>query len=853
MDEVRHRSLVLYNKMLKCMSDKRYFTLANEHHRGMHVEKEQGETINDRNDRAIRNVAIWMQKHVNDLGLNIQVVFLTDDAENKRKALEKGLIATSVRDYVETVENLPELADMLYNEDSFEKNDDKAVFEFDNHVSLEAAMQGIQSKRYYQGTLSISMYNPHEGSIFVDSEGLGFSSVVIKGLKNLNRSIQGDSVAVEILPREMWSSSLNDIIAETEDQLDDENKQDEMAVDLENVVPCGRVVAIIKRPWRTYCGSIDPNYANSLYVMVNPMDKRVPRIRIRTKQAQSLLNQRILVAIDKWDINSKYPSGHFVRKLGVAGDRQTETEAILIENDVPFDEFTQSVLDCLPSKDWIVTDVDLPNRMDLRHLDVCSIDPPGCTDIDDALHCVPLPNGNFQVGVHIADVTHFVKPNTPMDTEAAHRSTTVYLVDRRIDMLPSLLGTNLCSLHSNVDRLAFSCIWELNPNGEILNTKFTKSIIRSKESFTYDQAQKRIDDVNLNDSLTISMRALNQLAKKIRKRRMDQGALTLASPEVRFSLENESQDPVDVELKELKDTNALVEEFMLLANVSVAKKIFESFPDVAVLRKHPRPSHENFDVLKQALNVYGFSLDCSTSKSLSDSLDNINLDSDPYFNKIVRIMTTRCMMQAVYFCSGTTAPSDFWHYGLAMDIYTHFTSPIRRYADVLVHRLLAVAIGYETMPPNVAFLKKDLVSDQCDVMNHRHRMAQMASRASIEFFTRLYLKDKEFESEDAYIIKIVKNGFVALVPKYGIEGMIFLSEQGKNTLPNHLKYDPEHLCIYPSDSSINDPRCLKIFGKVKVSLQVINENDQRASLTRKKLGMTLIEPCLDQRKRSLSL
>lgn len=313
-------------------------------------------------------------------------------------------------------------------------------------------------------------------------------------------------------------------------------------------------------------------------------------------------------------------------------------------------------------------------------MNVCSIDPPGCTDIDDALHVRTLPNGNYEIGVHIADVTYFVKYGMPMDTEAAARGTSVYLVDKRIDMLPSLLGTNLCSLRSNVDRLAFSCIWEMNEDAEIVDVKFTKSIIRSKFSFTYEEAQTRIDDERMQDDVTKGIRVLNKFAKILRQRRMDAGALTLSSPEVRFRLENDSQDPVDVEMKGLKETNALVEEFMLLANISVAKTIYAKFPSSAMLRRHAPPPTNNFDQLRKTLAEKGFTLETDSSKALADSLDRAVLPDDPYFNNLVRIMTTRCMMQAQYFCSGTEAESDFLHYGLASPIYTHFTSPIRRYA-----------------------------------------------------------------------------------------------------------------------------------------------------------------------------
>ncbi|RKO83334.1 hypothetical protein BDK51DRAFT_5378, partial [Blyttiomyces helicus] len=391
----------------------------------------------------------------------------------------------------------------------------------------------------------------------------------------------------------------------------------------------------------------------------------------------------------------RYPSGHYVRTLGEVGDRATETEVLLLEHDVPFAPFSPQVLSFLPVEGdkWIVLDEHLAGRTDFRHLDVCSIDPPGCTDIDDALHARKLENGNYEVGVHIADVSHFVKPENAMDLEAQRRGTTVYLVDKRIDMLPGLLGTNLCSLRSDIDRLSFSCIWEITPDADIIDCKYTKSVIRSKASFTYDEAQARLDDPTKKDPVSLGIKALDALAKKLRAKRIKNGALTLASPEVRFKMETDSQDPVDVEMKELKDTNALVEEFMLLANIFVAKKIHASFGESSMLRRHPKPPPSSFEGLQKAVGELGITIDATSSKALADSLDKAV--DDPYFNKLIRIMTTRCMMQAQYFCSGTLPEPEFWHYGLATDIYTHFTSPIRRYADLVVHRLLAAAIGYE--------------------------------------------------------------------------------------------------------------------------------------------------------------
>ncbi|KAJ2609274.1 exosome catalytic subunit dis3, partial [Coemansia sp. RSA 1285] len=616
--------------------------------------------------------------------------------------------------------------------------------------------------------------------------------------------------------------------------------------------PTGRVVGVVRRNWRSYCAFLDPNFKQRgtrasnapISVSVLAMDRRIPKIKIRTRQLNVLAGQRFVVAIDSWPKESRYPLGHFVRALGSAGDKGTETEVLLLEHDVPFQPFTQNVrADLPPEGDKWLFDPDRDQltsgrRRDLRHIDACSIDPPGCTDIDDALHAFELPNGNFQVGVHIADVTNFVKPGTAMDKEAAYRSTTVYLVDKRIDMLPELLGTNLCSLMSKVDRLAFSCIWEVDPEANIVSATFHKSVIHSKASLTYEEAQNRIDDPSMNDSITNSIRLLNTLAKSLRKRRMEAGALTLSSPEVRFRLENDSQDPVDVEMKALKETNALVEEFMLLANISVAQKIYEHFPDSALLRRHPEPPAQNFDNLQHALKPLDIQLETGSSLALARSLDRAVLPTDPYFNNLLRILTTRCMMQAQYFCSGLYTPEDFRHYGLATPIYTHFTSPIRRYADVMVHRLLHASIDRDAAAYGSELTDKTKMSEQCDVLNHRHRMAQQAGRSSVELYTNLFFKGKTVE-EPGYVTQILQNGFSVLIPSYGIEGIVYTTSKDADNVASVMEYEKESHTLV----SLDKTSTVALFQRVRVVLQVDDTPvSANVSSMRRKLSLQLVEP-----------
>ena len=575
------------------------------------------------------------------------------------------------------------------------------------------------------------------------------------------------------------------------------------------------------RKYRAYVGSIDRTAVREDAPIQNllffPMDRRIPRIRIRTRQAANLVGKRILVCIDGWGRGEKNPSGHFVKDLGMAGDRATEIAAILLEHDVSTLPFTPAQLAELPKEgeNWEVREEFLKGRADFRHLDVCSIDPPGCTDIDDALHARTLPDGLIEVGVHIADVTHFVQPNGALDKEASCRATTVYLVDRRIDMLPGLLGSNLCSLQGGKERLTFSVIWKMDPaTAEIKECSFARSVIKSRAAMTYDQAQERLDrgSVDSEDAVTKSIHLLAGLACKLKAKRIEGGALTLASPEVRFNLDTTTANPVDVQVKEMKEANSLVEEFMLLANISVAEKLLEAFPDTALLRRHPTPPVEAFNGLNKALAAFNLSLDPSDSKSLAESLDKAVIPGDDFFNRLVRIMTTRCMYQAQYFAAGTLDKPLYWHYGLACPLYTHFTSPIRRYADVLVHRLLAVAIDAPGAASVGYAADKTVLSDVCDNLNYRNRMAQQAQRSSIDLFTILFFRGKQVR-EDAYVIRIMKSSLVVLVPKYGMECVVEVNDLDR------LQFDADRIAFVEKDAPENV--VYKLFQHIHIQISVL--------------------------------
>lgn len=765
-------------------------------------------------------------------------------------------------DFVSGLENADELLDMISAaQDQREVRSKKNEVFYPEHYTISKMMTGVKAGTMHQGIFNVSPYNYLEGSVHVAAFD---KSLLVLGRENGNRAVSGDVVVVEVLPQDQWKAPSTKIIEE-----ETVNKNDNPDIeDGENVVsererralqeevkrahgqssegrpqPTARVVGIVKRNWRQYVGHIDRDSVRSTsksarqqqMVFLIPMDKRIPKIRIRTRQAGELLGQRVLATIDSWERDSRYPVGHFVRSLGELESKGAETEALLLEWDVQYKPFPKTVLDCLPIEghDWKVPaspeDPGWIGRRDLRELLVCSIDPPGCVDIDDALHARKLPNGNFEVGVHIADVSHFVKPNNAMDKEASQRGTTVYLVDKRIDMLPMLLGTDLCSLKPYVERYAFSVLWEITPDADIVSSQFTKSVIRSREAFSYEQAQIRIDDKSQQDDLTSGMRTLLMLSKKLKQKRYDAGALNLASPEVKVQTESETSDPVDVQTKKLLDTNSLVEEFMLLANTSVAAKNYEAFPQTALLRRHAAPPKTNFEELANQLKVKkGLELRTDSSKALADSLDTCVDPQEPFFNTLVRIMATRCMMSAEYFCAGTQAYPEFRHYGLASEIYTHFTSPIRRYADLEAHRQLAAAIDYEPLDPSLQ--SKAKLEAVCKNINVRHRNAQMAGRASIEYYVGQALKGKDI-TEEGFVMKIFSNGFVVFVPRFGIESLIRLRDLASPE--PEAEFDAETYVLRVKGTV---GRSVELFEKVMVRIT----DEVEASTGKRKVRLTLV-------------
>ena len=883
-NEVRNRSLPLFNRLRALMNDpdRKFWQFFNDFHSGSSVVRDAHEAPNDRNDRAIRAGAAWYAEHLAQAHSGLSVVLVSDDVDNVHKARTQGLTACSVREYIGGFANAAQLQDLLSARELDQEKHPELTRQaqvYEPYWDAAALEAGSRAGTLHKGFFNANAYNYLEGTVRTDSTA---KPILLQGREAMNRAVDGDVVYVALLPESEWKGATDAVLdSETAQRNDDAREDDDddeeaaSAPDVEapadggKTQPTGRVVGIARRNWRSYVAHIDATSVNEgalaslgpQTVFATPVDRKIPRIKIRTRQVGELLGQKILVTMDEWRASSRYPEGHFVRALGAAESKEAEQESLLLEYDVPYRPFSKAILDCLPPEGdhWVVPphSDDSPawrNREDLRAEQICSIDPPGCQDIDDALHAKELPNGNIQVGVHIADVSYFVRPDTPMDAEAASRGTTVYLVDKRIDMLPHLLGTNLCSLRPFVERLAFSTIWEMTPTADVVSVRFTKSVIASKEAFTYEAAQRRKDDARLSDPITKSIRLLNKLAIQLKQRRMAAGALNLASPEVRIHMAStESSGPIDVEQKELFETNSLVEEFMLLANTSCAQRIYEAYPTTAVLRRHAPPPEDNFETLKDILKKRrGMELDTSSSGALAASLDRCVDARDPTFNTLVRILATRCMLAAEYFCTGSVARNAFGHYGLAMGMYTHFTSPIRRYADILAHRQLAAAIGYEPLPASL--YSKHYVEDVLGVVNKRHRAGQLAGRASVEFYVGLAIMARNAERgadatevgkavvpsqaggrgllrADAYVVRTFRNGLAVFVSQYGLEGLI--------TFPQDCAFDAEtyQVTIPAGVSGLGRDVTLGIFDRCQVEIGV--EKDRSTKRGRVKMALVL--------------
>ncbi|XP_067827366.1 DIS3-like exonuclease 1 isoform X1 [Heptranchias perlo] len=807
-----------YNKLRNLLKDARHECVMffNEFQLYSYVPREQGEPLEKWQTRCIYYATVWYYNHLAGL---MPVVMVTEDVEAIQKygSETDGVFVVSFKSYLENfwpdLEAVHELYESIVQsrKERESENQEKNGKEYAEHLPLEILEAGIKSGRYIQGVLNV---NKHRSQLeaFVRIQGLTNkrseleNDMLICGTKARNRAVQGDVVAVELLPRNEWKGRVSVLCEnEPEEKTIEETESEPMAT--------GKIVGIIQRNWRDYVVSFPPKEdiqsqgKNVRKILVTPWDYRIPKIRISTQQAESLKDCRIIVRIDSWDSTSLYPNGHFVKVLGRAGDLETEIAAILVENSVSVSPFSEAQVHEMPvntpENPWKIDKEEQARRVDLRntHL-VFSIDPKGCEDVDDALSVRRLANENLELGVHIADVTHFVKLNSYTDLEARSRATTCYLADRRYDMLPTVLSADLCSLLGGADRYALSVLWELDKtNYEVLKVWFGRTIIRSAYMMFYEAAQALLDgnlsvmdDISelkgldekdkcrkLND-LIWAVEKLTEIARHVRAKRDLGGALELEGIELLVQLD-EKKNISDLVPKQPLEVHETVAECMILANHWVAKKITESSPHQALLRRHPPPQQEFFAGLVECAKAKGFQIDTRSNKALADSLDMAEDPDDVLVNKLLRSMATQAMSNALYFSTGSCSEDEFYHYGLALEKYTHFTSPIRRYADIVVHRLLMAAIMKDKkLEPEEPLLSNKDLAELCHHINNKNRAAQRVQKQSVELFQCMYFKDKDPSSDDrctsdGIIYSIRANGVLVFVPRYGIKGAAFLKNK----------------------------------------------------------------------------
>ncbi|KAJ9117499.1 hypothetical protein QFC22_004349 [Naganishia vaughanmartiniae] len=555
-------------------------------------------------------------------------------------------------------------------------------------------------------------------------------------------------------------------------------------------------------------------------VWFKPTDKRVPLIAIPTEQApgnfldepDAYADKLFVATIKRWPITSLHPFGSLVEELGTIGDLETETAALLKDCNFPTEDFPESVLRCLPPTPWEIPEREYATRRDMREERVFTIDPETAKDLDDALSIKTLDDGTYEVGVHIADVSYFVKPNTALDREARKRATTVYLVQRAVPMLPALLCEQLCSLVPGVERLTFSCFFIIDSDGNVLKKQFERSVIKSCVKLAYDDAQRVIEGDAIGDVKTVSephqvsevekdILLLHTLAKKLRARRFENGALKIDNVKLSFNLDDEGR-PIDCGAYVQREANALIEEYMLLGNMAAAQTIANGLPEQALLRRHEPPIARRMEAFVERAKRLGFDFDGISSSDIQAAFDKVGEYSDKL---CLQILSTRAMNRAKYFCTGMLDIAKYSHYALNAPVYTHFTSPIRRYADVLVHRMLDACITTET-PESKFLMDRDQVAKCAQHCNSKKDAAKIAQEQSAHLHLCYLIHDltQRFGAviRTARVVGVLDSAFDVVVPEFGIEKRVHAD---KMPLANHV-YD-EHsrtLSLYWTERDVLD-------------------------------------------------
>ncbi len=512
----------------------------------------------------------------------------------------------------------------------------------------------------------------------------------------------------------------------------------------------------------------------------------------KLKNAQD--GDKVVVEFQEWPEKADSPFGKIVRVLGTPGEHHTEIHSILAQYGLPHD-FPEEVEEFANQIDTSIQEKEIKKRRDMRDVLTFTIDPKDAKDFDDALSFQQLKNGNYEIGIHIADVSHYVQPGTILDDEAYERATSVYLVDRVVPMLPEILSNNACSLRPNEEKFTFSAVFEIDDDANVKKEWFGRTVTYSDERFAYEEAQHILetgtgtipDDVSIRKhaytvkgAVVEAVSTLNRLAKKMRSRRMRDGAISFDKVEVKFHL-NEENNPTGVFFKTAKDSNKLIEEFMLLANRKVAEFIGKQKPKKTfVYRCHDEPDEEKLAALQNIVGRFGHSLNLRDRKSTTSSLNKLLEDVQGRKEQnMVDTLAIRSMSKAYY---GT---ENIGHYGLAFDFYTHFTSPIRRYPDVMVHRLLQHYLDKK------GDVNEEEYEEKCHQSSEMENLASNAERDSIKYMQVKFMQDHENEEFLGVISGVTEWGIFVEIIENRCEGMIRLRDLNDD----HYEYDPEEFAV----------------------------------------------------------
>ncbi len=548
----------------------------------------------------------------------------------------------------------------------------------------------------------------------------------------------------------------------------------------------GKVEQVLTRAKQMFVGVVSelPERPGQIVLLADDLRFYRPLVLTDIESAKKALGKKVLVAMDEWTDATQDPTGTIKLVIGNPGENETEMRAIAMAKGFSLDFPPLVLSEADEIKKQAVEDMaaDLPNRRDFRTVTTFTIDPATAKDFDDALSFADLGDGTYEVGVHIADVSHYVRPGSALDAEAERRATSVYLVDRTIPMLPPVLSDDICSLVPDQDRLTFGAVFKINRAGEILDQWFGRTIIHSDKRFSYEEAQEVLD--KKSGPYYAELNILNKIAYKLRAAKVANGAISFETEELQIILDDAGK-PIEIKRKIRTDTHLLVEDFMLLANRKVAEYVSalnKNQVDKFVYRIHDQPDQERLAVLADFLKPLGYQLEINGQDikpaQINELLKDVEDTPEAY---IVNRAAVQSMAKAIY------STKNIGHYGLAFRHYTHFTSPIRRYPDVLVHRLLAIYLAGKQPP-------REMLEKLADQMIHAsimERLAAEAERESVRYKQVEYMQDKLNQPADAIISGVNERGVFVAEVATGVEGMIRLGALGDD----YFEFDAKKFAV----------------------------------------------------------